>query len=288
MLEDSGKVIIVYRDETRYLLVTDKSPFHPLDYFWKDQPGDRGLIKTEDVTLKISDTVTWPIQKQSQTLSYSPNLNIKRSDPNYILLTAHVIETITKGGDIFPLEEIFSLGLIGKNVRMEVDKEYRDSLSRPHSASHLMSLALNKVLDPLWRKDYSRDSLGNRNFDSAAISRSTISPNVSTDTYRLGDSLRKKGFSSDVLLANIEEYSKKIEETIAEWCKLKDVEVIMNGKGDFLGSYWTWNTIVDGKNVSIPCGGTHVGRIGEIVPISIEMKYNAETKEMTIVTSIKH
>lgn len=56
--------------------------------------------------------------------------------------------------------------------------------------------ALNGALAARWRKVPDVDSLGNPKFDAIAITSSRIGPDLSTDSYRLGKSLLKKGFTS--------------------------------------------------------------------------------------------
>ena len=48
----------------------------------------------------------------------------------------------------------------------------------------------------LWRKDVARDGIGNPDFDKIALTESRMVPDQARDTYRLGKSLRKKGFDT--------------------------------------------------------------------------------------------
>lgn len=70
----------------------------------------------------------------------------------------------------------------------------RAGFSIAHSRSHLFALALNRALATYWRKEVPTDSLGSPDFDKLAIQRSRLALDHSLETYRLGKSLRRKGF----------------------------------------------------------------------------------------------
>ena len=72
-------------------------------------------------------------------------------------------------------------------------------LSAGHSGCHLASLALNAALAGAWSKERRLDGLGSPDFDGTAIESSTIFENGSRDVYRVGKSVRKKGFDPAAL-----------------------------------------------------------------------------------------
>ena len=80
-----------------------------------------------------------------------------------------------------------------------VDAEHRAALSAGHTGCHLAAVALNAALAARWRKPVRTDGLGHPDFDQLAIVSSRIVPDGAVDTYRLGRSLRKKGFDVDGL-----------------------------------------------------------------------------------------
>ena len=84
-----------------------------------------------------------------------------------------------------------------RHVELVVDADYRTRLSVGHTACHLASLALNRAVADRWKKEVRADGLGAPDFDGTAIDVSLIVENGSVDTYRLGKSLRKRGFVTE-------------------------------------------------------------------------------------------
>ena len=63
-----------------------------------------------------------------------------------------------------------------------------------------MSLALNKALEGFWDKEIAnKDCFGRPNFDALTIETSRIGRGKSVDVYRIGKSIRKKGFDLERL-----------------------------------------------------------------------------------------
>lgn len=108
---------------------------------------------------------------------------------------------------------------IHDEIVLSVDKEYQASLSRGHSAGHIASLALNKVLaESYWRKDADRkDPLGSYDFNSYAQVTSFVTQELCTDKYRLGKTLKKRGLNVADLLANLDGIEANINQMIADW-----------------------------------------------------------------------
>ncbi|GAA2723328.1 hypothetical protein [Cellulomonas aerilata] len=82
---------------------------------------------------------------------------------------------------------------VGEHIRVDVDQDHRAGLSAAHTACHLAALAA------AWTKPVPTDALGNPAFDALAIQSSRIQPYRSVDTYRIGKSLRRKGFTTTTL-----------------------------------------------------------------------------------------
>lgn len=113
------------------------------------------------------------------------DIPVRRGDEEWSWLVLHVVDG--DPGD-----------LAGKTAVLTVDVHRRGALSASHSGCHLLALALNEALAPRWRKDPGRsDAFGNPDFDSLAMATSVMDTEASTDTYRLGKSLKKKGFTAD-------------------------------------------------------------------------------------------
>jgi alanyl-tRNA synthetase len=152
-----------------------------------------------------------------------------------------------------------------------------------------MGPALNAALAGLWRKDPGRaDALGNPDFDQLAIESSSITELLCTDTYHIGKSIRKKGFTADPLITNLSSYEDEINGKITRWMEA-DSPITIRSEGDSTESLTSrryWRAALDGRDAEMPCGGTHAGRLSEIgeVRASLEMP-DAET--LIIRTSVR-
>ncbi len=256
--------VVPREDDT--ILLTETTPFHPRDFVWPDQPEDKGYVENEDGRrYSLADVVFVGIGPED-VYSVGGEIPVKKSTPGWTFCVGHVI-----------CEERphFSKG---DAITLQVDEARRAALSRAHSASHLMSLALNKALAPLWRKEAPQiDVLGNPHFDRIAVEQSQIGPLLSDDRYRLGKSLRKKGFAAENLRESLARCVDEMNGTIADWIAA-DSDTRIRTEGDSLTSYRCWCATVGGARVEIPCGGTHVSGFSGIgtVRIAAEMP-NDET-----------
>jgi alanyl-tRNA synthetase len=286
-LAEQGRILLAWADGTRCLVVTDRSPFHPWDYSWRDQPGDRGEMRTGGAAWRVLDSLTWPLPKGGSEITYSSELAVKRGDEGCLFLTAHVVVPAAGGPAQSVLNEINEQGLIGAEAELEVDGAYRLALSRPHSACHLTALALNRALHPLWRKESAPDSLGSFDFDSAAIASSRLAEGASIDSYRLGKSLRKKGFSAEALLADLPRYREQIERTVNQWIgdgAASRIEI--EAADERLGALRIWKTRLEGREARIPCGGTHVDTLSAIGAVSIELLWDEAAGELRVMNRV--
>lgn len=153
-------------DDGPFVIVTDRTPFHPLDHTWPDQPGDRGTLTLGGREHAVVDAVTMAAGPDG-TLYRAEAIPARRTDPGWSFLVGHVLETPPDGD---PAD------LAGEQAGLAVDVARRSSLSAAHTACHLMSLALNMELRDLWRKVPRTDCLGSPDFDQTAITRSSITP----------------------------------------------------------------------------------------------------------------
>ncbi|MEV4564072.1 metal-dependent hydrolase [Nonomuraea sp. NPDC049419] len=225
-----------------------ETPFHPLDHTWPDQPADRGALGGRPVL----DCVTGAVGGSGEIL-LGPAIPVRRGAEGWEWLVVHVTES--------PLP-------VGEEVDLEVDREHRTALSAGHTACHLAALALNAVLADRWRKEARQDSLGNPDFDQAAITSSRIEPHGSVDVYRLGKSLRKKGFSAEDL--DPARVAAQVNDLLAGWVAA-DAPVRVEVPGPELTARRTWHCSLPEGEASIPCGGTHLTRTSQLGRVSVAL-----------------
>ncbi len=247
----------------RHGLIVTETPFHPLDHTWPDQPADRGTIGG----LPVLDCVTGA-RPAGGDIVLGGDIPVRRGAEGWDWLVVHVTET--------PLD-------VGAEVGLEVDAAHRAALSAGHTACHLAALALNAALAGHWRKEPARDRLGNPDFDQSAITTSRISPYGSVDAYRLGKSLRKKGFTAEGL--DPEETAREVAARLKAWVAA-DAPVRIDVPGPGLTARRTWHCALPGGEASIPCGGTHVRSTGELGEVTVTLETGEQSLTMrTTVTS---
>ncbi|MGF1699232.1 alanyl-tRNA editing protein [Photobacterium makurazakiensis] len=241
-------------------LVTDITPFHPVSHIWPDHPADRGSVTIAGADYSVATCSHGAVELASHQLYVGADIPVKRNEAGWVFVVAHYIE------------QTLDITLIGSPVVLDVDQAYQLALSRGHSAGHLSSLALNKVLHhDYWRKDASRkDELGHYDFHSYAQTESRVTEDCSTDTYRLGKTLRKRGLNSADMLAALPQIADLINGHLTRWCQAK-YPVVMRRDGVALtdSRYWQCDLAEEGL-VEIPCGGTHVQSLAEYASIQVE------------------
>ncbi|MFI9554829.1 metal-dependent hydrolase [Nonomuraea endophytica] len=248
----------------RHGLVVAETPFHPLDHTWPDQPADRGLIGG----LPVADCVTAGLSPSGE-IFLAADIPVRRGEDGWQWLVVHVTDTALP---------------VGAQVELEVDAGYRAALSAGHTACHLAALALNMAVADMWRKAAPRlDALGNPDFDQSAITSSRISSYASLDEYRLGKSLRKKGFAADALEPSA--VAAVVNERLKEWVAA-DVPVWIDVPGPGLTARRTWHCALPEGEVSIPCGGTHVRRTSELGTVTVALELGEQA--LTMQTLCQH
>lgn len=257
----------------RCFVITDRSPFHPLSLSWPDQPGDRGWLTTVDGhRVVVLDSHEGLLNCITGDLFTGENgLIQRRLDPELCSVVVHVLDE--------------DLGeKLGQSVTLEVDQAFRTALSLQHTGVHLGALALNQCAATFWTKDYTDvDSLGFPNFDKAAVTKSAIGPDVSTDVYRIGKSLRKKGFDRDAFLADLPARSLTINECLRHMLETPAPVAVAPPEGD-LDARRIWSTSLNGAKVLIHCGGTHISDLSQIAEITVAIA-QSEDGFVTVTTT---
>lgn len=254
------------------LIIAAETPFHPRDYQWPDQPADKGVaVNSAGSRFSVRDAVF--AATDGGAVFADEDIPVKKGEPGWFFCVGHVLDADSGFSE-------------GDKINLAVESGYRRKLSRVHSATHVMSLALNRTLAPLWSKEAPLlDAFGAPCFDSLAIAQSDIGENSCTDRYRLGKSLRKKGFSARELGAALKKCEDEINGLVAEWLAA-DAPVTILAEEDILAARRSWRAEVAGRPVEIPCGGTHVGALSEIGAVSVMMEMPDE-ETLVIVTSVK-
>ncbi|MFC4061030.1 metal-dependent hydrolase [Planomonospora corallina] len=247
----------------RYGVVVAETPFHPLDHTWPDQPADTGTIGGRPV----ADCVTGAVEHGTGAVRLGEDIPVRRGTDGWHWLVVHVTDA--------PLEG---------EVDLEVDPRLRRSLSAGHTACHLSALALNAALAGRWRKEAPADALGHPDFDQAAITSSRIVPGGSHDVYRLGKSLRRKGFTAEGLAEELPEVEARAGELLQEWAAA-DAPVWIDSPGPELTARRTWHCGLPGGEASIPCGGTHLSRTSELGTVAVALELSADGSELTMRTT---
>ncbi|GAA1225754.1 hypothetical protein GCM10009665_15300 [Kitasatospora nipponensis] len=263
----------------RYGVVTAESPFHPLDHTWPDQPADTGTLTVADgASLPVVDCLTGAVGPEGGELLVGADIPVRRGDEAWSWLVLHVL-------DAAPQED-----LTGRTVTLAVDTERRTALSASHTGCHLLALALNAALAARWRKDPGRaDAFGNPDFDSLAMASSVMDTEASTDVYRLGKSLRKKGFTTEAaddlpaLAEALPAITADVNERLAAWVA-GDAPVRIEVPGPELTARRRWHCELPIGPAEIACGGTHLHRLGQLSALRTELTLSEDGGELTAVT----
>ncbi|WP_460367077.1 alanyl-tRNA editing protein [Actinocorallia lasiicapitis] len=253
--------------------VVARTPFHPLDHTWPDQPSDTGFLTVDGRTLGVRDCVTGALRHGAAAgeLVLGEAIEERRGDDGLYWLVVHV----TDGEPPPP----------GTQVTLTVDADRRHALSAGHTGCHLAALALNAAMAARWRKEIRTDALGSPDFDQTAIISSRIHPFGSVDVYRLGKSLRKKGFTVEELAEELVALTAAVTERLASWAR-DDARVWVDSPRPDLTARRTRHCALPEGEVSIACGGTHLDSTGPLAPAAVTLTLGADGAELTMTTSV--
>ncbi|MEV8636182.1 metal-dependent hydrolase [Streptosporangium sp. NPDC051023] len=249
----------------RHGTIVAQTPFHPLDHTWPDQPADLGTI----AGLAVTDCVTGAVADGERTVHLGEDIPVRRGTPGWSWLVVHVTGEPVPDGE----------------VELVVDAGRRHALCAGHTACHLTALALNAALADRWRKEVPQDGLGNPDFDQTAITSSRILEGGSHDVYRLGKSLRRKGFTAEGLAESLPEITRRIDNRLKEWIAA-DVPVWIESPGPELTARRTWHCGLPGGTVAIPCGGTHLSRTSQLGSVGTTLELSGDGAELTMRTTV--
>jgi len=258
------------------VVVTQQTPFHPVSRNWPDQPGDTGIITVGPHVLTVVDCITGAVDLEHQTLLLGEGLRARRGEPGWAFVVAHVVLVPACGAD----------ALLGRDATLEVDVTRRHQLSSAHSACHLAALALNKATRDLWRKDAPRDSIGNPDFDQLAIVESRILLDGSMDRYRLGRSLRRRGFDSAALLARLDDIGSILTDQARAWLALSP-RVTLSVPDGQLSTPRAWECELPDGRARVACGGTHLRQLGGIGSLSVSLGPDTDGSQVVMRTTVR-
>jgi len=238
----------------RAIIVLDRTAAHPVDAAWPDQGPDRGTITAGGTRFPLLDCVV--AATDGVALFLGSDVPVRKGTDGWTFVVAHLVDADAA------VEE-------GADVQVDIDPDYRSSLSAGHTACHLASLALNRALAAAWSKEAARDALGAPNFDALAIETSTILENGARDEYRIGKSLRKKGFGT-AALDDLAAVQGEVEVTLRAWLAAGGT-VAIERDGDSITDRREWVCDIE-SGARIPCGGTHVHSLAELAGISVRLE----------------
>ncbi|MGG7507135.1 metal-dependent hydrolase [Plantibacter sp. YIM 135249] len=257
----AGVVLLAQVVEGRLLVVLDETAVHPVDATWPDQPADHGTLTIGGAELPIVDAVVGATD--GETVFVGAHVPVKKGTEGWGFLVVHVLEA--------PEPTAANAALVpGAAAHVSVDAELRRALSFGHTACHLASLALNAALAPTWKKETAPDALGRPDFDGLAIERSRIGPFGSVDRYRIGKSLRRKGFDP-ASLDDPSSLTDQVDATLAAWVA-SDGAARIDAPGDTLTARRTWHCELPDGIAELPCGGTHVDGLASIGTVSVALE----------------
>ncbi|MDY0909081.1 metal-dependent hydrolase [Microbacterium sp. CFBP9034] len=255
----TGRVVhVADAGEGRAAVVLDTTAFHPVDTAWPDQPADRGVLRAGGHEFSILDAVVGASPGPDGPLLFGRDVPVRTGTEGWTFVVAHVIG----------IGALSAAGISeGDPVEVEVDSAFRASLSAGHTACHLASLALDAALTDAWRKETLVDALGAPAFDALAIQESRILPDGSRDVYRIGKSLRRKGFDP-AALDDLDALAARVDAQLASWIAAGGA-VRIDSEGPALADRRTWVCELPGAEVRIPCGGTHVTSLSELTGVRV-------------------
>ncbi|CAH0532870.1 hypothetical protein VST7929_00717 [Vibrio stylophorae] len=258
---DQAKSQVIYSQchQDARVIVCQQTPFHPVSHIWPDHPADRGEIICGSEIWPVNNCIIGAWSESEQRLYLAQDIPVKRDEPGWQFVVAHLI------GKEAPC-------MMGQMVTLKVDRHYQQSLSLAHSAEHLVSMALNLVLaQSHWRKDPGRyDPLGSPDFHRYAQLDSQIRPLSSEVNYRLGKTLRKRGFNTHEATAELPQIEQQVNLQLAQWLS-EPTAIHLHCEGPRLTDSRYWQCELNQQLAAMPCGGTHARNLSDFSTIQIRI-----------------
>lgn len=258
-LSGDGIVVLTHSSPAGSVVVVDETPFHPVDHTWPDQPGDAGVLSSGADHVTVVEAVMAAVSDHGE-FAVGADIPVKRGAEGWTWLVGHRLDG-----------EAPRWLVEGAEVHLEVDAVRRSGLSRGHTACHLASLALDLAIADLWRKDPGADALGSPDFEGRANQSSRIHEDGSVDEYRLGKSLRKAGFDTEMFAAALSDREETINAKLAAWVASGSTSGI-EADGPTIVDRRRWRCALPEGDALIPCGGTHVRSVDEFAAISVALE----------------
>ena len=266
-LTSDGTVVHVgSTQDGRLAAVLDTTAAHPVDAAWPDQGADRGTLEISGRSIHLDDCVVGATD--GDAVFYGADVPVKKGTEGWTFFVAHIVS---------PDEQVS----VGDSVRVTIDDGYRAAVSAGHTGCHLASLALNLALAPGWSKEVMVDAAGSPNFDALAIDSSTITKFASVDVYRLGKSLRRKGFAPAFLVDDLAAVQESINATLSEWAA-SDAAIRIEHEDNLLTGRRYWVAELPSGTVSIPCGGTHLTSLAQAAAIAVTLTVGDDNGNPTV------
>lgn len=244
-------------------LVTEVTPFHPVDHRWPDQPGDTGAIEIAGATLEVVDTITAAAAQESDAVFFGTAIEAPRGAAGWNWLVAHIVRV---AADWEPSM------LMGQSALLQVNAGRRRLLNASHTASHLFSFAFNLHTKRFWKGLASRrDSIGNPNVDQLSIESSRIFETESIDHYRFGKTMKKTGFDTTGFLTAADEVMGQINSTLAQWIAAGG-EIAIQSDGPQLEDRRFWICRLPIGAGRMACGGTHLASLSELESTTVRLE----------------
>ena len=265
----SSPAVVLHAEQVDGALAVllDRTAFHPVDAHWPDQPADRGRLILADGT--GVDIVGAQVgATDGERLHIGGHVPVRTGTPGWAFVVVHLVapDAPVRAGDA---------------VTVEVDAGHREALSAGHTACHLASLALDRALADSWTKTAPTDSLGAPAFDQLAIERSEILERGARDTYQIGKSLRKKGFPP-AAFDDVAAVADAVNTQLAAWIAT-DAAVRVESPEPGLGARRAWVCALPDGEARIPCGGTHVDRLGALGRVAVAFEVTDADGARTVV-----